>query len=84
VADGTDGGLVAATSALQSADWATATTLFRAILAEGEVGEAWFGLGVASWWQGDVTGSLACWERAHASFRRAGDDAQAVIAAFYL
>ncbi len=49
-----------------------------------ELGEAWFGLGVASWWQGDVTGSLDCWERAYAAFRRAGDNAQAVVAAFYL
>jgi DNA-binding CsgD family transcriptional regulator len=51
---------------------------------EDEGGEAWFGLGVASWWQGDVSASLECWERAHAAFRHAGDDAQAVIAAFYL
>jgi DNA-binding CsgD family transcriptional regulator len=79
-----DGGLEAATGALRSADWATATTLFRAIVDAEELGEAWFGLGVASWWQGDVTGSLDCWERAHAAFRRAGDNAQAVIAAFYL
>jgi DNA-binding NarL/FixJ family response regulator len=53
-------------------------------LDEHEVGEAWFGLGVASWWQGDVTGSLSCWERAYAAFRGAGDNAQAVAAAFYL
>ena len=79
-----DGGLEAATGALRSADWAKATTLFRAIVDAKELGEAWFGLGVASWWQGDVTGSLGCWERAHAAFRRAGDNAQAVIAAFYL
>jgi DNA-binding CsgD family transcriptional regulator len=49
-----------------------------------EVGEAWFGLGVAWWWQGDVHGALQCWERSYGAFRRAGDDAQAVIAAFYL
>jgi DNA-binding CsgD family transcriptional regulator/tetratricopeptide (TPR) repeat protein len=79
-----DSALQAASDALRSADWSTATSLYRAVLEEGEIGEAWFGLGVASWWEGDVTGSLACWERAHAAFRRAGDDAQAVIAAFYL
>jgi DNA-binding CsgD family transcriptional regulator len=84
VTDGTDWALRAATDALRSADWSTAGTLFRASLDEHEIGEAWFGLGVASWWQGDVTGSLACWERAYTAFRRVADDAQAVIAAFYL
>ncbi len=84
VTDGRNRALEAATGALRSADWSTATTLFRAVLDEDEVGEAWFGLGVASWWQGDVTGSLECWERAHAAFRRSGNDVQAVIAAFYL
>ena len=58
--------------------------MLRRIRDEHEVGEAWFGLGVASWWQGDVTGSLACWERAYAAFRGASDNAQAVMAAFYL
>jgi DNA-binding NarL/FixJ family response regulator len=82
--DGTDGALRAATSALRSADWSKATTVYRAILDEGEIGEAWFGLGVALWWQGDVSGALECWEHSHAAFRREGDDAQAVIAAFYL
>jgi tetratricopeptide (TPR) repeat protein len=84
VTEGADRALETAIGALRSAEWSTAATLFRAIVDEGEVGEAWFGLGVASWWQGDVTGSLECWERAHAAFRRAGDDAQAVVAAFYL
>jgi tetratricopeptide (TPR) repeat protein len=84
VKSGTDGGLDAASGALRSADWARATSLFRAIVEDDEIGEAGFGLGVASWWQGDVTGSLECWERAHAGLRRAGDNAQAVIAAFYL
>jgi ATP/maltotriose-dependent transcriptional regulator MalT len=84
VTEGTDGALAVATGALRLGDWSAAASLFRAILDEHEIGEAWFGLGVASWWQGDVTGSLGCWERAYAAFRRAGDDAQAVIAAFYL
>jgi DNA-binding CsgD family transcriptional regulator/tetratricopeptide (TPR) repeat protein len=84
VVDGTNGPLQVAVEALRSGDWSRAAGLYRAILDDGEVGDAWFGLGVASWWQGDVTGSLECWEQAHAAFRRAGDDAQAVIAAFYL
>jgi DNA-binding CsgD family transcriptional regulator len=84
VTDGMDRELQAATDALRSADWPTATALYRAILDQDDLGEAWFGLGVATWWQGDVTGSRECWERAYAAFRRAGDHAQAVIAAFYL
>jgi DNA-binding CsgD family transcriptional regulator len=84
VTDGPDRALETASGALRAADWSKATTLFRAIVDEDEIGEAWFGLGVAVWWQGDVTGSLECWERAYAAFRRAGDDAQAVVAAFYL
>jgi DNA-binding CsgD family transcriptional regulator len=81
---GTDGGLEAAQVALRRADWPAASALFRGVLGEAESGDAWFGLGVASWWQGDVDGSLECWERAHAAFRRDGNDAQAVVAAFYL
>lgn len=84
VTENPDEGLEAATGALRSADWAKASTIFRSIVDEDDLGEGWFGLGIASWWQGDVTGSLDCWERAHAAFRRVGDNAQAVIAAFYL
>jgi DNA-binding CsgD family transcriptional regulator len=80
----TDGALEAATGALRSADWSTAASLFRRVLEDNESGDAWFGLGVASWWQGDVSESLESWERAFAAFRRAGDQAQAVVAAFYL
>jgi DNA-binding NarL/FixJ family response regulator len=84
VTGGTDAALAAAIGALGRADWSTASSLFRAVLDVDEVGEAWFGLGVASWWQGDVAGSLECWERSYGVFRRGGEDARAVIAAFYL
>lgn len=84
VTAGREGALEAATGALRSADWSTATNLFRDVLKEHESGDAWFGLGVASWWQGEVSASLECWERAFAAFRRAGEHAQAVVAAFYL
>jgi DNA-binding CsgD family transcriptional regulator/tetratricopeptide (TPR) repeat protein len=86
VTNGTDPALRTANDALRAADWSQAATLYLAVLdGDGDdVAEAWFGLGVASWWQGDVTRSLECWERAHAAFRRAGNDAQAVVAAFYL
>jgi hypothetical protein len=69
------GGSVPARSGL--AHWSKTTTLHRAIRDEDEIGEACFGLGLASWWQGDVTVAgarppLGAWPPPHALFPRLG------------
>jgi ATP/maltotriose-dependent transcriptional regulator MalT len=76
--------LESAQQAVRAGDWPAARRGFEAALERDEVGEAWFGLGVALQWLGDPTSAIRHWERAYADFRRRRDAEQAVLAAFYL
>jgi tetratricopeptide (TPR) repeat protein len=70
--------------ALRSGDWQAARDAYLAAEGSAPTGEVAFGLGVASWWLGETEAALRSWERAYAAFRRQAEQAQAVVAAFYL
>jgi DNA-binding NarL/FixJ family response regulator len=67
--------------ALRAADWKQARAAFEAELASEETAAAFDGLARALWWMSDITGAVAAWERAYASYRRdRRDEAAARVA----
>jgi len=71
-------------AALAEGRWADAREAFDAALAGGEAADAWLGLAVARWWEGENQGSVDACTRAYALFRREGDVAGAVRSAVWL
>src|SRR4029450_5816772 len=67
--------------ALRAADWKQARAAFEAEPASEEPAAAFDGLARAVWWMSDITGAVAAWERAYASYRRdRRDEAAARVA----
>ena len=69
--------LAAGRRALAGGDWTSARKNFREALERDESAEACHGLGEASWWLGDLEGTVSHFERAYAAFRRRQDPARA-------
>jgi DNA-binding CsgD family transcriptional regulator len=84
VDDGVGTALQRASDALKAGAWEVARDSYRVVIGADPNGEAYFGVGIASWWLGETEEALRNWERAYATFRRDADHAQAVLAAFYL
>jgi DNA-binding CsgD family transcriptional regulator len=76
--------IATANEALKAGDWPAAKAAFEAALEQEETAEAFFGLGDALWWLGDVESAVRCRERAYAEFRRRPDPLQAAIVAMRL
>lgn len=76
--------LEAGREAMARGAWEKARSAFEDALRIEESPEAFYGLGDASWWLGDIRETVRCMERAHAGFRRNSDAAQAVISAVQL
>jgi DNA-binding NarL/FixJ family response regulator len=76
--------LATANEALKAGDWSAAKAAFEAALEREETAEAFFGLGDALWWLGDVEAAIRCRERAYAEFCRRPDPLQAAIVAMRL
>lgn len=71
-------------AALAAGDWRAARVAYRDALAVEDVPEAFFGLGTALWWLGEVTEAMPCWEAAYAGFRRRSDPVMAVNVAIVI
>jgi ATP/maltotriose-dependent transcriptional regulator MalT len=70
--------------ALTAGGWMAAKESFEAVLATTEVAEAHFGLASASFWLGDMSGTITNYERAYAAFRRRPDPMYAAFSAMAL
>jgi DNA-binding CsgD family transcriptional regulator/predicted negative regulator of RcsB-dependent stress response len=84
VSEGASTPVERAAAALRAGEWEAARDAYRALIESAPSGEALFGAGIALWWLGETEASLRSWEHAYAEFRRQADQAQAVLAAFYL
>lgn len=85
MATGTDGLVEVGNAALGKGDWEAARSAFREALARGDPSPGvLIGLADASWWLGDMAGTIEHLEAAYAGARRAGDWAAAAIAALRL
>lgn len=71
-------------AALENGDWEAARAAFTAALAQQSSASALIGLADASWWLGDMAGTIDNLERAYATARRAGDHRAAAEAAIRL
>lgn len=80
VADLVDAGRVA----LEDGRWSDAAASLSAALAIEESPDTVFGLAVARWWLAATDDAIRGWERAFVLYRRRGEAAGAVMAAFYL
>jgi DNA-binding NarL/FixJ family response regulator len=76
--------LAVADSAVSAGRWAEARTAFEQVIEGGGSAEAYFGLAVTLWWQGEDHASLVSCRRAYALFRRSGQWEQAVRCAVWL
>jgi len=69
----TEGQIGAGFQAMAAGDWLRARDAFSAVLEVAEAPEAFFGLGNALFWLGDIAGTIASCEKAYGGFRRRGD-----------
>jgi DNA-binding CsgD family transcriptional regulator len=79
-----EGQIEAGYKALADGDWDLARTIFMEVLSAADTPEAHSGLASAHWWLGDMSGTMDCYERAYAGFRRRGDFAEAATMALLL
>ncbi|MCC5810786.1 MAG: hypothetical protein JJU06_10470 [Ectothiorhodospiraceae bacterium] len=70
--------------ALQAGDWAAARDAFQSVLQSVDSPHAMLGLAVASWWLGDMGGTITHLERAYVTGRRQQDPLAAAAAALRL
>jgi DNA-binding CsgD family transcriptional regulator/Tfp pilus assembly protein PilF len=84
VSDGATERLDDARSALSAGQWADASALFRSVVEHDDDPDAWFGLGVASFWLGETESAIRSWERAYAGHRRRSAHVPAVVTAVYV
>jgi len=71
-------------AALEEGRWSDAAASLAAALALEESPDAAFGLAIAHWWLAETDEAIRGWERAFVLYRRRGEPAGAVMAAFYL
>ena len=80
-----DDPVAAGDDALSRGDWTAARDSFRRALEIDESsGQAWEGLGWASWWLCDEAATFEAYERAFRAYRAAGDTCGAARAATWL
>ncbi len=65
-------------------DWSTEQAEHEAAIAAGSGGDAYQGLAIALFWQGDVESAIRAMQRAYVGFRRQADHGRAAWAALWL
>ena len=65
--------LASGRAALARAEWAEARARFEDAAAADDSAEAWEGVGLACWWEGDHAATFAARERSYRGYRHVGD-----------